>query len=218
MRCFRREPDPPQPLLPSWVKRYESSQYALLSSTTRTTPPSLTTMRLSIVPVITVAPAASPHNPRRRNRLRHENSTRLQPLLQSQHEQVARNNRTLLASENHGQPSIAATPKPGVFSGSGVVAAHAASVNANRPQANANSANHNPARGERPPYANNTKAVPSPATAKTSSTHPNQSQHGSNHPPSNAPHPNEAHPNNPRQNNNHPAPHPSEGHPGNLGR
>ena len=128
--------------------------------------------------------------------------------LQGQNEQAARSNRALLASENHGQPSIAATPKPGVFSGSGVVAAHAATVNANRPQANVNSANHNAPHGDRPPYANTTKAVPSPATAKTSSTQPNHPPHGSNHPPSNAPHPN----------NNHPAPHPSEGHPGKLGR
>ena len=128
--------------------------------------------------------------------------------LQGQHEQAARSNRALLASENHGQPSIAATPKPGVFGGGGVVAAHAATVNANRPQANVNSTNRNTAHGDRPPYANTTKAVPSPATAKTSSTQPNQPQHGSNRPPSNAPHPN----------NNHPAPHPSEGHPGKLGR
>ena len=42
---------------------------------------------------------------------------------QQQHVQVARNNPVLRASANHGKPPIAATPKPGVFSGSGVVAA-----------------------------------------------------------------------------------------------
>ena len=43
--------------------------------------------------------------------------------LQIQHERTAGANKDLLASENHGRPAIAATAKPGEFSGKGVVAA-----------------------------------------------------------------------------------------------
>ena len=43
--------------------------------------------------------------------------------VQMQHQHVAGGNRALLASTNHGQPTIAASPKAGVFSGQGVVAA-----------------------------------------------------------------------------------------------
>ena len=42
---------------------------------------------------------------------------------QFQHERTASANKALLASENHGQPTIAATAKPNEFAGKGVVAA-----------------------------------------------------------------------------------------------
>jgi hypothetical protein len=45
---------------------------------------------------------------------------------QSHQQQIASTNKALLASENHGQPAIAATAKPGEFSGKGVVAAREA--------------------------------------------------------------------------------------------
>jgi hypothetical protein len=45
---------------------------------------------------------------------------------QLQQERTAGNNRALLASENRGQPPIAATAKPGEFNGRGVVAARSA--------------------------------------------------------------------------------------------
>jgi hypothetical protein len=45
---------------------------------------------------------------------------------QTQHQRAASANRALRASVNHGKPPIAATAKPGVFSGRGVVAARAA--------------------------------------------------------------------------------------------
>jgi hypothetical protein len=48
--------------------------------------------------------------------------------MQTQHIRAASSNRALLASENHGAPAIAATPKPGVFAGKGVVSAHPASA------------------------------------------------------------------------------------------
>ncbi|MFZ3368805.1 MAG: hypothetical protein WA239_16955 [Candidatus Sulfotelmatobacter sp.] len=45
---------------------------------------------------------------------------------QVQHEHAASQNRALFASENHGRPAVAATAKPGEFSGRGVVTAKAA--------------------------------------------------------------------------------------------
>jgi hypothetical protein len=45
---------------------------------------------------------------------------------QLQHERTASTDKSLLASENHGHPAIAATSKPGEFSGSGVVASREA--------------------------------------------------------------------------------------------
>lgn len=42
---------------------------------------------------------------------------------QFQHERTASSDKNLLASENHGRPAIAATSKPGEFTGKGVVAA-----------------------------------------------------------------------------------------------
>jgi len=48
--------------------------------------------------------------------------------LQTQHQQAASTNRAMLASTNHGQPSVAATSKPGVFKGAGVVSAHPVSA------------------------------------------------------------------------------------------
>jgi hypothetical protein len=46
--------------------------------------------------------------------------------VQTQHQRTASTNRSLLASENHGHPAIAATTKPNQFSGKGVVAAREA--------------------------------------------------------------------------------------------
>jgi hypothetical protein len=64
--------------------------------------------------------------------------------MQTQHEHAASTNRALLASENHGKPAIAATAKPGEFTGHGVMAAkaaatpHSASTNGgNKPTNNA---------------------------------------------------------------------------------
>jgi hypothetical protein len=93
---------------------------------------------------------------------------------QTQHEHTASTNRAQLASVNHGQPTVAASAKPGVFSGKGVVAAKA--VNSNRPanagnastnrpggnsttSANKSVANNN--RSDRPPSAMNRSATTS---------------------------------------------------------
>jgi WXXGXW repeat (2 copies) len=49
--------------------------------------------------------------------------------LQTQHQTAASSNKALLASVNHGAPAVAATSKPGQFTGQGVVAAKAATGN-----------------------------------------------------------------------------------------
>jgi len=53
--------------------------------------------------------------------------------LQAQHEHAASTNHALLASVNHGRPTIAATSKPGVFSGRGITASRGANGNAPHP-------------------------------------------------------------------------------------
>jgi WXXGXW repeat (2 copies) len=54
--------------------------------------------------------------------------------MQTQHEQTASTNKTLLASVNHGSPAVAATSKPGEFSGKGVVRAKAVQPSATVPK------------------------------------------------------------------------------------
>jgi len=54
-------------------------------------------------------------------------------IAQTQHQHMASTNKALLASENHGQPAIAATTKPGAFAGKGVVAAREAKLSSRPP-------------------------------------------------------------------------------------
>jgi hypothetical protein len=54
---------------------------------------------------------------------------------QASHQQAAAGNRAQFASVNHGRPAIAASARPGAFTGRGVVAARAAAPAAARPQA-----------------------------------------------------------------------------------
>src|SRR5215469_11892107 len=60
---------------------------------------------------------------------------------QMQHEETARSNREFHVSMNRGNPPVAATSKPGVFTGPGVVPAH---PSANTPSPNANRPNTQP--------------------------------------------------------------------------
>jgi hypothetical protein len=53
---------------------------------------------------------------------------------QLQHERTASADKSLLASENHGRPPIAATATPGAFTGKGVVAAREATPVTGRPE------------------------------------------------------------------------------------
>lgn len=67
--------------------------------------------------------------------------------VQRQHEQMARSDTSLRASVNGGHPAIAATARPAVFSGHGVVAAHGARLAPHAAEAPAASLN----RMDRPP-------------------------------------------------------------------
>src|SRR5579872_349212 len=77
---------------------------------------------------------------------------------QVQHQQLASNNRDLLASVNHGAPTIAATARPAQFSGAGVVKAQSAGAPYRAPTAEANATN-------RPNAAPSRDAVPRPPSS-----------------------------------------------------
>jgi hypothetical protein len=72
---------------------------------------------------------------------------------QEQNIHAASTNHAMLASVNHGAPAVAATAKPGVFTGKGVVSAsHAAPESAHAPAARAG-ATHAPAAAHAAPHA-----------------------------------------------------------------
>lgn len=124
--------------------------------------------------------------------------------LQSQHQQAASTNRAMLASTNHGQPAVAATSKPGVFKGPGVVAARPAGTaqasantgvakgNATGVNAQANARTANQAQGRTNTAANTVKPTPQagqphpqqptygakPQQAQTGGAHPQQPTYG----------------------------------------
>ena len=115
---------------------------------------------------------------------------------QVQHVQTASTNHALYESVNHGKPAIAATVKPGQFSGSGVVAAKAAAPSykpvtaraaapaaakaaASRPAAAAHANEIKPAERPAPKTGNKqlSQSKPSPApTARVEQKHPRQTQ------------------------------------------
>jgi hypothetical protein len=135
------------------------------------------------------------------------NEHHVQPTsMQTHHEQMARNDHTMLASVNHGRPAVAATAHPGVFKGEGVMAAHAANVSTNRPNGNSN------AHMDRPPSARNNESyshnsMDRPQTSThTENAHSNAYQNNANHA-------NNVQGNNPHSNNNHSNnPHPQQEH------
>ena len=96
--------------------------------------------------------------------------------MQTQHEHSASTNRALFASENHGRPAIAATARPGEFSGHGVVAARESTRNfssngGNRPPDNAAELH----KTDRPPSHNGGRDSKSyhPANSQPNSAHMN---------------------------------------------
>jgi WXXGXW repeat (2 copies) len=92
---------------------------------------------------------------------------------QRQHEQLARGNNSLRASVNGGRPPIAATPRAGMLSGRGVVAARGADRPAHAPGGSAS-------RSDRPPTAN--RAAQNLPSRGNAATRPQYGGHG-NPPP-----------------------------------
>jgi WXXGXW repeat (2 copies) len=145
--------------------------------------------------------------------------------LQTQHEQMARNDRSMLASVNHGSPAVAATARAGEFHGSGVVAAHAAAMNTNRPG--------NTSQMDRPPSARTSSSYNSnnanhtvdrpQAAVRPETTHSNTNQSNPNRPANNNSnnnnHSNTSKPSQQTHENNKPAEHEThQGHEGHGGR
>lgn len=107
--------------------------------------------------------------------------------MQTQHEQLARSDRAQLASVNHGQPQVAATPKPTAFHAAGVVKAKNAPVT-NNPAVNAPRTNNvGNARASRP--ANNN--VPRPPE-RANASNPNGAGAAHTNRANNVPRPNNA--------------------------
>jgi hypothetical protein len=101
---------------------------------------------------------------------------------QVQHEHTASTNRAMLASENHGRPAIAATSRPGEFSGHGVVGARdAGAVHANdRP----NTATPADRKVNTPPASSNhsnSKSQSKPAPKPKASKPPKDDKKGEDH-------------------------------------
>jgi hypothetical protein len=93
---------------------------------------------------------------------------------QTQHEHAASQNRALFASENHGAPAVAATARPGEFSGHGVVAAKAGAeyhAPAMSPKEARAPASENKA-GNNPRYENNKdKTASEPKSSPSNESH-----------------------------------------------
>jgi hypothetical protein len=87
---------------------------------------------------------------------------------------MARSDRSMLASENHGKPAVAATARPGVFKGEGVVAAHSANMNDSRPGGNPNM------HMDRPPSARNNNSNVNGERPQSQNNHTNTNQTNQN--------------------------------------
>jgi hypothetical protein len=149
---------------------------------------------------------------------------------QVQHEHAASQNRALFASENHGAPAVAATARPGEFSGRGVVAAraggeyHAPAISPREARASAPAAgardngarDNNGFRSFTPPNRNNNNANanraqnnerPGENARPENNERPNQNAHPQNNRPENQGHAENAPKAKPAQNKpaNHPA-------------
>jgi len=87
---------------------------------------------------------------------------------QVQQEHAASQNRALFASENHGAPAVAATARPGEFSGRGVVAAKAAGAPYHAPAISPREARAAAPAGNRPATPNETNRPSTPPTSRAS--------------------------------------------------
>jgi hypothetical protein len=106
---------------------------------------------------------------------------------QVQQAHAASQNRALFASTNHGQPAVAATARPGEFSGKGVVAARSAGGTYHAPAMSPKEARASapPAKGAAPAnHAENNRPAPAnhPAPTRPAASHPAETR-AANHPP-----------------------------------
>jgi hypothetical protein len=83
---------------------------------------------------------------------------------QVQQEHAASQNRALFASENHGAPAVAATARPGEFSGKGVVAAKAAGAPYHAPAMSPKEARAAAPAGKAPATPNRPEPASRPST------------------------------------------------------
>jgi hypothetical protein len=104
---------------------------------------------------------------------------------QTEHQHAASQNRALFASTNHGRPAVAATAKPGEFSGRGVVAAKAAggtyhapamSPKEARSSAGANRAEEKRTAENRAPEGKTRTNASHAAESRSGTTHPSTSR------------------------------------------
>jgi hypothetical protein len=115
--------------------------------------------------------------------------------VQTQHEHSASTNRAFLASENHGRPAVAATARPGEFTGHGVVAAKTGSYhaslngasNSNHPNNSANVKTDRPPSAQAGNKGNTSFNTSHPNNSAGNTNHPNTSAVNGNHPNSGAP-------------------------------
>jgi hypothetical protein len=94
---------------------------------------------------------------------------------QVQHQQAASSNRALLASVNHGNPAIAATARPGEFTGRGVEAARGATATA-AGQRPAPGAEHRPPARPRPAHPAHPAEAPREHRPAPAQEHPGTPQ------------------------------------------
>ncbi len=96
---------------------------------------------------------------------------------QVQHQQAASTNKQLFGSVNHGNPTIAATPRPGAFSGPGVVATRGAVPTAHTEL--------QPAAKSTPAPGRSNATTEPPPTARAIPPRPSETFRVTDHPPAN---------------------------------
>ncbi len=90
---------------------------------------------------------------------------------QTEHEHAASQNRAMFASENHGSPAVAATARPGEFSGHGVVAAKSAGAPYHAPAVSPKEARAPAPEAGRPATPSGSNAMSRPASPPASESH-----------------------------------------------
>jgi hypothetical protein len=90
---------------------------------------------------------------------------------QQQHVQMASQNTAMRASVNHGAPAIAATPRPGAFSGGGVVGARGANPTMGAASGRANTAEAHTAHVNNATMSHSNATAQHSVNARTSTTH-----------------------------------------------